>query len=138
MPSSISESLSNNTLIITETKLSIYNALRETSLHSSTGVVSLNYFVNSTLPPLSNLSIPLLITLPLRTSSKSVQKLNQAVFSSSASTTKQRVIENKEIQCLFYNETTLSLSEEGCLVSDFSQTSVTCKCNHTTDFMAFV
>ena len=112
--------------------------MKASSFRPASGVVSANYFVDRTLTPLSHLPTPILLQIPLLASSPTVQRLLEAVFSSSPSSSKQQVIANKELHCVFYNETSLSLSEEGCFVSDFSTSTIDCSCTHLTDFMAFV
>ena len=51
---------------------------------------------------------------------------------------KSHVIENGDVQCLYFDENTSSLSSEGVWVSDISNASVECKSTHLSDFIVFV
>ena len=108
------------------------------SLRSAAPVISANFYVNGTLTPLSNLAPPFNFTIPLISTSLPVQRLTQAVFSAFPSTSKDQVIEKREVSCQFYDSVSHSLSTQGCSVVDFTSTTVTCSCTHLTDFMGFV
>ena len=40
-------------------------------------------------------------------------------------------------ECRFYDETTNTLSSEGCEVTRLTETSFICECTHLTNFMSF-
>ena len=44
----------------------------------------------------------------------------------------------EDLSCSFYDAKTKSVSSEGCRLLDVNATSITCACNHMTDFMVFV
>lgn len=138
LPSSLVHPHLSDLMIIVENSRSIYSPLKAHSFRPASGVVSLNYYVDGAATPVTGLSSPILIEIPLLISSPSVKNLIEAVFSSSPSTSKDQVLATKELHCAFYNQASQTLSEDGCAVADFSPSSVTCACTHMTDFMAFL
>ena len=94
VPSSIVLPTSSTALIMIENSQSIYAPLKAPSLRPASGIVSLNYYVDKANTPISDLSSPVVIEIPLLTSSPSVKRLIEAVFSSSPTTSKERVISN--------------------------------------------
>ena len=123
---------------VTTNPSNIYSPLRQASLRSASPTVSINFYVNATLTPLSSLATPFILTIPFHSSTPSVHRLIQAVFSASPSTSKEQVISKGEVSCQFFDEDSHSLSSAGCLVLNFTNTTLTCSCTHLTDFVGFV
>ena len=57
------------TLVIGENLHSIFAPLKAPSFRPASGTVSLNYYIATTLTPLSNLSYPIMLEIPLFISS---------------------------------------------------------------------
>ena len=138
LPSSLLSSSHTSVLMVSENPRNIYLPLRSSSLRAASPLVSANFYLNSVLTPIDNLTTPILLTIPLLSSSPYVLNLTQAVFSSASSTSKSHVISKGEVACQFYDEASHLLSSEGCSVLDFTESTLICSCTHLTDFMAFV
>lgn len=92
-PSSL---LSSNyyTLSVTEFLHNPYSPLKADNQWSASSALSVNLYANNMLSQVTSSIDPILLTLPLDSTNPYVANLIEAVFSSSPTTTKEKVIQN--------------------------------------------
>ncbi|KAG2378934.1 hypothetical protein C9374_007572 [Naegleria lovaniensis] len=86
----------------------------------------LKYLQNRAILPVRELTNP--VTMEIRIPKQAHELMTQIIESSS----------NYRIVCMYWNETKLSWESNGCLTELLNTSTVTCQCNHTTTFTAFV
>lgn len=65
LPSSLLNPSDSSVLIVSENPRNIYRPLRSASLRAASSVISANFYINSVLTPLHNLTTPIRLTIPL-------------------------------------------------------------------------
>jgi len=90
-------------------------------------VLSLTFEQGSTRPEVKDLIYPIIFSIPIPSPGLDMKTLNR--------NESQRGFRPF---CKYWDEKTLEWKTNGCRMMDFNETFVTCACNHTTNFAAFI